>query len=77
MQRKGGLCYLCARRQYPKTTLDSREVAEIIVMISRIGESYLACATKAARPACSSRMLLRRLSTGLLLFEPLLVCDMH
>ena len=43
--------HLCAKRQYPKMTRDSREVAEAIVMISRMKESYLAWAAKASRPA--------------------------
>ena len=42
--------HLCAKRQYPKMTRDSRDVAEAIVMISRMKESYLACAAKASRP---------------------------
>ena len=42
--------HLCAKRQYPKITRDSRDVAEAIVMISRMKESYLACAAKASRP---------------------------
>ena len=49
----GGLIseeYLCAKRQYPKMTRDSKDVAEAIVMISRMKESYLACAAKASRP---------------------------